>query len=238
MVNKKGDVGLKEIIEIILILAFTGIFLYFLLNLKLTQEHVFDSETCRLSIIKSSIPTQGVSSLEELKGCKPSELTIEEVESEIIHKTLSNSITDCWYKFGQGKISFKSNFGASSKHNLCLICSKLDYTSDFEEISSDTLDEFLKQPENSKLNSINKMFLFDKLKKDDKLYTVFLTGRLDIEELNKEYESIKSKSKNKASLLDSINEFFKLKLLTISGVENSIVLLLPRESITRCLELR
>ncbi len=237
MVNKKASLDKEQIVVLILLLAFAGLFLYYLTNFQETEENVFDSEVCRLSVIRSSIPTQGASSLEQLKGCKPTELTIEESEPEIIHKTLSNSIADCWYKFGQGKVPFRGTFGTSNKHNLCLICSKIDYISDFEGISSNNLEEFLKK-ENSNLNNINKIFLFDKLKKDDKLYAVFLTGRLDIEELNKEYEEIKSTSKNKASLLNSINDFFKLKLLTISGVENSVVLLVPKESITQCLELR
>ena len=223
------------VISLILLILFLLVRFPFSKKLQAAEEDFFDSEACRLSVLKSTLPGQGVSSLEELRGCSPSEITINEVEPEIIHKSLADSISDCWYKFGQGKVPFRSTFGQSAKYNLCLVCSKIHYTGDFGEVTRKSFVDFLKEPEYASFSSVNNLAVFDKITKDDTIYTVFLTGRFDLAEFIKAFESYKLYPKE--DLFEKINGFIQVRLNTYSGIDNSIVLLLPKDQVAQCLSL-
>lgn len=235
MFNKRAEIGYREIFAVIFVLIFAVLWISFQnYKFKPAQDQFFDSEACRLSVIKSSIPTQGAKSLDDLQGCKPIEITTEETDSEMIYTNLANSISSCWYKFGQGKVPFRSRLGSDARYNLCLRCSKFTFAEDLEDVNRESFEAFMS--ENPSLNKVNKLALFDRIEKDDEIYTVFLTGRFELQEFLKEFEN-REISKNE-NLFENVDSWIKKNLLGLQGVDNSIVLLVPKEQIGQCLSLR
>src|SRR3989344_1050276 len=109
LLNKKADFVYQTIFGLIFLLLVLILLYNFLQERFLpAQEEFFNSEACRLSVLKASLPGQGVRSLNELSGCKTHELTIEEIDEDLIQELLINNIDLCLYMFGNGKINFLS----------------------------------------------------------------------------------------------------------------------------------
>ncbi|MEK6936531.1 MAG: hypothetical protein AABW58_00500 [Nanoarchaeota archaeon] len=239
MANKKAEIEYREIFTIIFVLVFAVLWIAFQnTKFKPAQEQFFDSEACRLSVLKASIPTQGVASVEELQGCKPPSIVTDETDQETVYNLLTNSVNDCWYRYGSGKVNFRKEFSTSiaSGHILCLRCSKILFEENPEAMSRQSFETYLK--ESNKLEKIkNKFFVFDKVAKDDSLYTVFLTGRFDINELNKQYSQLKSGNIQNKQIFETIDSYLKAKSLIFQGVDSSAVLIVPKDSMRECIDL-
>ena len=111
MLTKKG-MQYEIIFGIIFILIFIGLFFVFQSKkFQPAQEQFFNAEACRLSVLKASqkIPNLdfspfGVSSLEELEGCKTQSVTVKETDKDKVHELLASNIDSCWAMFGRGEL--------------------------------------------------------------------------------------------------------------------------------------
>ena len=177
MVNKKGDVN-WEVIAVILVLAFAIIYFIFLKGFNSEQTKYFDSNACRLSVIKASHYGQGVYSLKDL-SCKTQEITVDETDPEAVQQLLAKNLYNCWWMFGQGKVDFLKNFGGE-REGICFKCSKLNFINDLdEEVTKKQFEEYLK--DNEIVKGVNYLNLFDNIKKDDSIYTIIIAGREDFD---------------------------------------------------------
>ncbi len=141
---------------------------------KPAQEQFFDAESCRLSVLKASFPTMGVSSLGELDGCKTRDRTEIETDSSLVHENLEKDINTCWRMFGSGKVDFLKNFGGTKK--ICFKCAKTSFVSSVE-VNKNSFEAYLDNSV-SKLN-VKPLILLDEsnLKENDVVYTMIIASK-------------------------------------------------------------
>ena len=175
MFNKKAEIGYREIFAVIFVLVFAILWFAFQeLKYKPAQEQFFDAESCRLSVLTASLPTQGVTTLSELNGCKTTERTEDEIDSELVNEKLAKDLDLCWSMFGRGKIAFLKNFGGTKE--ICFKCAKTTFTSDID-VNKNSFETYLSNSE-SKLNVKPLILLNDaNLKEDDVVYTMIIASK-------------------------------------------------------------
>lgn len=172
--NKKGiNLPFEYIIVLITIMVFAVAFLYFQTNkLKPASEQFFDIEACRLSVQRAALPGLGVTSLEELNGCKTQTIPIDEIDPDIVQEVLAKSLYNCWLMFGQGKVDFMKNF---ERDNVCFRCSKIIFKNDVDGVSKESLNIFIgHNKEYSAMSSSPKFILLDNIKANRPIYSMFV----------------------------------------------------------------
>ncbi len=178
-INKKGiDISFQSIIYLILILVFAVAFLAYIRNeLNPAQEEFFDISACQLSVQKSTLPGLGITSLEELSGCKTQEIITNEIEPEYVKDLLAKSLYNCWLMFGQGKLNFLKDFEGEQK-KACFICSKIKFKNEVDELNPGILRNYLAAEDNYKgIYQFRENIDFDKINKDTTLYTVIVAAK-------------------------------------------------------------
>jgi uncharacterized protein YpmB len=184
--NKKG-MQYEIIFGIIFILIFIGLFFYFQSKkFQPAEEQFFNAEACRLSVLKASqeIPNVkyspfGVSSLEELNGCKTQKITVKETDKDKVHELLASTIDTCWAMFGRGELDFMKDFGG--KEDNCFVCSKITFANTINNVNSATLVQYIREnPKYKTLSNEKRSTLrIEKfnVEKDKKVYAVIVASQ-------------------------------------------------------------
>ncbi len=145
--KKKGD--LRHSTLILLILAGVGLIIYsfFFADVKEIIETTTEDEVCRTSAAlktktKGPVGTESPVSLKcAINDFKSDAKSKEEVKLEI-----AKEMYRCWYKYGEGQLDFYDSwdFGVSDTH--CLICSRIKFDEDVEEITFGEFGAYLNSP--------------------------------------------------------------------------------------------
>ncbi|MBI2672179.1 hypothetical protein HYX16_04560 [Candidatus Woesearchaeota archaeon] len=184
--NKKG-MQYKIILGLVFIMIFIGLFLTFQgKKFQPAEEEFINTEACRSSVLKASqkIPNVdfspfGVSSLEELQGCKTQKITVKETDKDKVHELLASNIDACWAMFGRGELDFMKDFGGVG--DSCFVCSKITFENDIKNLNSGTLIQYIREnPKYKTLSNEKKSTLkiepFN-AEKNKEIYTVIVASR-------------------------------------------------------------
>ncbi|MBI2672180.1 hypothetical protein HYX16_04565 [Candidatus Woesearchaeota archaeon] len=134
------------------------------------QDQFFNAEACRLSVLKASQKGLGVSSLDQLNGCKTQEITSKETDKDKVHELLTNNLDTCWAMFGRGKINFLIETGEINK---CFICSSIKFENNVN-VNHKTLKE--SQVFKNKFKEPRHVIYFEDIKENKRLYSVILAS--------------------------------------------------------------
>ncbi len=143
MKNKKGELTTTQLVTlIVLIVSFIIIlFLIFRLNLGKTT----DAEICKNSVVlkgQSSLPSGPInckigylciSGGQDCQDFSASEkISVDSTKTQIM-TALANSMSNCWFEFGEGKI----NYGTSTTNNVYYaICSIISFDKTIQDKTS------------------------------------------------------------------------------------------------------
>ncbi len=133
------------VVGAIVILVGAIVVFIFLNNLNLFVREQSELEKCRLSVLaksKSKLITFGAESDVELK-CKTKIEEINERDKKMVMGIMAENMRECWWKFGEGKIDFLSEYDWFGSDYRCFICSKKIFRNDVERITHEDFERFL-----------------------------------------------------------------------------------------------
>ena len=188
MKNLRGELTTQQIVLLIILITSFTIILFFFFKLNLGEET--DKELCHNSVVlKGSLPSDLTSlncyrsyeCLTEDGTCEG--ITNPEVEKvdtlDEIYRELADSMADCWWMFGEGKIDYIGT--GLTKNNYCSICNQILF------------DDSLRNIKGIEDGKISKDQLYDYLAtteipgKDIK-YAEYFFGTNDIEKIKEEFK--------------------------------------------------
>ncbi|MEM2954851.1 MAG: hypothetical protein QW625_02810 [Candidatus Nanoarchaeia archaeon] len=128
-VNKRGLTVQSMLIGIIIVVI--GAAIIFLFIKSLPYKETVDKEACHQSVILRSQAIAGLQPGQLLNiplNCKTQEITISSTNEDFIKREIANSMYDCWWMLGEGKMKFWSEstakeFGLGNVKSTCIICS-------------------------------------------------------------------------------------------------------------------
>lgn len=137
--NKRGITVQSMLIGIILVVLAAVIIFLFIKSLPL--KGTIDKEACHQSVIlRNNALLRGESILPETipLNCKTQELTISSSNEDFIKREIANSMYDCWWMLGEGKMKFWSEstakeFGLGTVKSTCVICSVIRFDESVKE---------------------------------------------------------------------------------------------------------
>jgi hypothetical protein len=130
--TKKGAIVTYTIIGIILVIIAAGVL--FLVYGQLPKN--YDKEACHNSVIaRTSAILRGEGFLPEVYplNCKTEDITIKDSNPDLIKRTVANSMYDCWWMMGEGKLRPFSESGwrqagmFGTSRAKCVICSVIKF---------------------------------------------------------------------------------------------------------------
>ncbi|MBT6760756.1 hypothetical protein HOA88_00605 [Candidatus Woesearchaeota archaeon] len=143
---RKGD--LQHSTMILLIMAGIGLIIYslFFASLKDVVEATAEDEVCRTSAaIKARTGVMGAESSVDLK-CSINDFESDAMKKEEVKLELAKEMYRCWYKYGEGKLDFYGGWDWLGSETHCLICSRIGFRDDVEEVSFGEFDAYLNSP--------------------------------------------------------------------------------------------
>src|SRR3989344_1207458 len=144
--NKKGmEFVSGPVLNLLIAIAVLVLIAAAVIVFKNSLTESAETDSCRLSVLKASIPGSGVSSFNELTGCQTSNILIEEVDPDIIQEDLVSEVYTCWEKFYKGKINFMTEF--SGPEDACFICSRIRFAEPVSGITPSSLQSFIRENE-------------------------------------------------------------------------------------------
>ena len=218
--NKRG-LEKKYIVEAIIVIVTAAILFIFLGNLN--AEETIDKEVCHESVILKS--TFNIGPIETGKSaplkCKTEKICLSmggecpanyekvEVEDEDdIKRQLANSMADCWWMLGKGKLNFMEQ-GLLQK-DYCIMCSKIAFDTKIKE----------KFPE---IKDFDKFLISEKISGEDITYLEYFTPGVSPQYLeNLLEEDIKDESGNKIGLTKSIFTNYDYTPIFVLGVRGKL----------------
>lgn len=185
-IDNKGEITTQQIVLLILLLISFAVILFFIFRFNPANET--DKEICHNSVVLkgSALPDSAVplkcsrtyvclskdGSCEKMTGPE----IIKVKSEEEIYAALAKEMADCWWMFGEGKISYVDS--AIAEKNYCSICTQFvldDSVKDIEgvgeEISQDKLYEYLSKTT---------------VPEGEETYTSYLLGTNDVDRLKRD----------------------------------------------------
>ncbi len=147
MLNKKGD--LQHAALLLLIVAGISLIIYafFFANLKDIISTTTEDEVCRTSAAikaKTKAPLGGESPFN--LNCKINDFTSDAKSKEEVKLEIAKEMYRCWYKYGEGQIDFYGGWDMGSSETHCLICSRIGFDDDVEELTFGEFGSYLNTP--------------------------------------------------------------------------------------------
>jgi hypothetical protein len=147
MIKKKGD--MQHTALLLLIVAAFGLIIYivFFAELKDIIGTTSEDETCRISAaIKAK--TKGPLGTESPVGlsCKINDFNSDAHSKEEVKLEIAKEMYRCWYKYGEGKIDFYGSWDPGASETHCLICSRIHFEEDAENITFEEFGSYLNSP--------------------------------------------------------------------------------------------
>ncbi len=147
MLNKKGD--LQHAALLLLIVAGISLIIYafFFANLKDIISTTTEDEVCRTSAAikaKTKAPLGGESPFN--LNCKINDFTSDAKSKEEVKLEIAKEMYRCWYKYGEGQIDFYGGWDMGSSETHCLICSRIKFNENAEEITFNEFGSYLNSP--------------------------------------------------------------------------------------------
>ncbi len=157
-IDNKGEITTQQIVLLIILLISFAVILFFIFRLNPAEET--DKEICHNSVVlKGTVLPDAATPLKCSRTyiCLSKDGSCERMTSpeivkvkseEEIYAALAKEMADCWWMFGEGRISYVNPTGVP--RNYCSICTQFvldDSVKDIEgvgeEISQDKLYEYL-----------------------------------------------------------------------------------------------
>ena len=163
----KGKKGLEQtLVALILLLAVAVLLFFFGYGFSRWAEKQGTVEGCRISVLAAAQLGEGTIA-GTLSGapiefeCPPSEVVISEEAATVdgfekefsdsekyeenVKRTLANQLTQCWYKFGEGKVNaFHTDIAIGLPEYICFYCSHITFKKPLvEEITG--MQEYLEK---------------------------------------------------------------------------------------------
>lgn len=169
---KKGELTSQQLVTIIiLIISFVIILIFFLF---LRPKDIIGKETCRNSVILSGTTPFGketvklkcetqdicISAGGECKNYYKDTKTIEVRSKEEVYKTLAESMYDCWWMMGEGKVDYRK--GAATEAKFCVICNTISFDEKSRKLFENEkipMEELYKYMENKKVPNTEKSYI-------------------------------------------------------------------------------
>jgi hypothetical protein len=131
--GKKGALVTYTIIGAILVIIAAAIL--FMIYNKVPKN--YDKDACHNSVLLRNnaflrgdiIP--GVNTEIIPLQCKTEEVKINDADQETIKRTIADSMYDCWWMLGEGKINFFAR--KLTRSSYCVICSTIDFSDNVKE---------------------------------------------------------------------------------------------------------
>ncbi len=129
--SKKGDMKYGVLVTLILGVLFLVLYTGFLGKFGEVAETSSEIEACRTSVALASQVKQvgagGLASPLDV-NCPTRKIQSDAETDDELFEELATEYYNCWYKFGEGKLSFTSNMGFFvAKDNVCFVCSIIFY---------------------------------------------------------------------------------------------------------------
>ncbi len=164
MKNKRGMTVQSMLIGIIITILSAAIIFLFLRAFPFTST--VDKEACHNSVIlRNNALLRGEGILPETipLNCKTQDIKISTSNEEVIKRDIANSMYDCWWMMGEGKMDFFSESawrdwgvpGAGTAKSSCVICSTIT----FEENAQGHQVDLLSYLEQTRVPSKNLTYL-------------------------------------------------------------------------------
>jgi len=131
---KRGDITVKQLVTIIILIVSFSIILLFLFMLNLRET--VDKEACRNSVVMRNI-FKGFGKLVVQFNCKTQDLLIQETEPNAIYGELAEAQQDCFWMMGGGEIDIGDN--------VCAICNIVEFETDVGSLSQEGYYKYLEE---------------------------------------------------------------------------------------------
>jgi hypothetical protein len=187
MMKKNGEITSQQIVILIIIIVSFAVLLYFLFALNLGEES--SKELCRNSVLlrgNSAIPSGSIPlNCERSYECLTADgscegITNPDVKAEVknldeVYKKLADSMAECWWMFGEGKIAYVGD-DLLTENNYCSICSQIYF------------DESVKTIEGIEEDKISKNGLYEYMSRaqvpgQQKTYLEYLFGDNNLDDI-------------------------------------------------------
>jgi len=158
MENRKGELTTTQLITIIVLIVSFVVLLYFFFRLNLGATS--NSEICHNSVILKSkggglagdLQCKSdyvcISGGEKCSGVNPTiSVNVDPNAKTEVLKAIADQMANCWYTFGEGKISYASAKGVGDQ--VCAVCSVVSFDSKIQSVSYKDLIDYLANTQKS-----------------------------------------------------------------------------------------
>ena len=145
--RKKG--ALRHAALILLIMAGVVLIIYsfFLADIKNIVETTSEDEICRTSVAiktKTKGPVGSGSPVD--LSCVINDFQSDAKSKEEVKLEIAKEMYRCWYKYGEGQLDFYDSWDLGGSNTHCLICSRIKFDEEAEEITFGEFGSYLNTP--------------------------------------------------------------------------------------------
>ena len=153
--NKKGNMGV--LVGMITIILYFIVYLSFFSDFSHSVVSSTDDLACRSYVAVKSVPGIGMAEYfwDLNQKCKvDTNIKINLEDKDESFKQIGDSMAKCWYRYGEGKYDFLSNWDTTG--NWCFLCAELEFEDNLEVIKyKDYVDWSRKEKFNDTISYYN-----------------------------------------------------------------------------------
>jgi len=145
--NKKSQMGGKELAQLIFAIETLIFLVYWMTDLGEFIKTSSENEICRTSAALKT-KTKGPLGTESPLGlhCKINDFKSDALSKEEVKFEIAQEMYSCWYQYGEGNLDFYGSWDMGSSDTHCLICSRIGFDDDVEELTFGEFGSYLNTP--------------------------------------------------------------------------------------------
>ncbi|MCS7134284.1 MAG: hypothetical protein NZ889_00270 [Candidatus Pacearchaeota archaeon] len=124
--KKKAGITQHFLIGLIILVVAAALLFYFFRQIPYKESS--EKEACHKSVVlRNEIFLRGELVLEVPLRCKTQKIKIDSTNEETIKREIANTMYDCWWMLGQGKMNFFQRKPTLGNPSYCVICATIEF---------------------------------------------------------------------------------------------------------------